>query len=203
MSLSAASPKLLIYIALGAALAIFLIVMAVRLYNARVYHFAEVDKGILYRDGMRHPAQFAASCAKAQIKTVISLIGDDEVDTPRFAPALANCRASGIKTLRVAIPLGGWPTTENIQKFLELVQDPANRPTIAHCREGVRRTGMMVSAYRLSIMGMTKEQAKAALETFGHSRRSIGDVERFIDLYDPVTRSVAYTNAEKTVSANE
>jgi len=119
-------------------------------------------------------------------------VSDQEYASARFAPPIAAARARGIQTLRVPIALGGWPTTQDIQQFLALATDPANQPAIAHCREGVRRTGMLVSAYRISVMGMSKDQAKAAIETFGHSRRSIGNIEKFIDLYDPVTRSISY-----------
>lgn len=161
-------------------------------WYTRTYHFREIDPGKLYRDGLRDSREFANACRKGDIRCVISLVSDEEYTSSRFAPAIDAARARGIKTLRVPIALGGWPTTEDIHQFLSLATDPANQPAIVHCREGVRRTGMLVSAYRISVMGMSKDQAKAALETFGHSRRSIGNIEQFIDLYDPASRSVTY-----------
>lgn len=166
------------------------------LYKSRTYHFREIDPHKLYRDGCRHPLQFARSCRRGKIKTVVSLIGDNEVESNRFAGALAKARAQGAQTLHVVIPLGGWPSSENIRQFLDIMADPGHHPVLVHCREGVRRTGMMVSAYRLTVMGLTRQQAKDALETFGHSRRSIGDVEHFIDLYDPQRKEVIYTGSE-------
>ncbi len=50
---------------------------------------------------------------------------------------------------------------------------------------------MMVAAYQMSVMGYDKQRAKSELQTFGHSRRTVGDIEKFIDLYDPQTREVA------------
>ena len=166
------------------------------LYKSRTYHYCEIDPRKLYRDGCRHSLQFARSCRRGKIKTVVSLIGDNEVISDRFAGALAKARGQGAQTLQVVIPLGGWPSTENIRQFLDIMANSANHPVLVHCREGVRRTGMMVSAYRLSVMGLTRQQAKDALETFGHSRRSIGDVEHFIDLYDPQRKEVIYTGSE-------
>ena len=174
----------LIGVAIAAAAVIF--------WYMRTYHFREIDPGKLYRDVLRNGTEFANACRKGHIRSIISLVSDEEYTSTRFAPAMAAARARQIRTLRVPIPLGGWPTTDDVQQFLRLATDPANQPAIVHCREGVRRTGMLASAYRISIMGMSKEQAKAAIETFGHSRRSIGDIEKFIDLYDPGTRSVAY-----------
>jgi protein tyrosine phosphatase (PTP) superfamily phosphohydrolase (DUF442 family) len=171
---------------------------AIIFWYTRTYHFREIDPGKLYRDGLRNSTEFANACRKGHIHSIISLVSDEEYTSARFAPAIAAARTGGIQTLRVPIPLGGWPTTEDLHQFLALATDPANQPAIVHCREGVRRTGMLISAYRITVMGMSKDKAKAAIETFGHSRRSIGDIERFIDLYDPATRSVTYpTNMPK------
>ena len=63
-------------------------------------------------------------------------------------------------------------------------------PFTVHCAQGVRRTGMMVAAYQESVLGYDRERAKREILTFGHSERSIGDVKRFIDVYDPVKREV-------------
>lgn len=180
----------------GVLVAVLVGVLCYNAYQSRSYHYVEIRPGVLYRDGCRNPRQFARSCQRGQIKTVVSLIGDQEVDSERFAPALAAARATGATTLHVSVPLGGWPSTENIRQFLDIAANPANHPVLVHCREGVRRTGMMVSAYRITVMGMTKDQAKAALETYGHSRRSIGDVEHFIDLYDTQRKEIIYTGTE-------
>jgi len=88
--------------------------------------------------------------------------------------------------VRIPVPLGGWPTDEQVKEFLKIVQDPARQPVLVHCAQGVRRTGMMVAAYQESVMKFDREQAKSAILDFGHSQRTIGDVQRFIDIYDPV-----------------
>jgi hypothetical protein len=49
---------------------------------------------------------------------------------------------------------------------------------------------MMVAAYQMSVLGWDKEKTKAAMLTFGHSQRTVGDVQKFIDVYDPATRTV-------------
>jgi len=54
----------------------------------------------------------------------------------------------------------------------------------------VRRTGMMVAAYQRSVLGWDALRCKAAMMTFGHSSRTVADVERFIDVYDPRTGAV-------------
>jgi hypothetical protein len=49
---------------------------------------------------------------------------------------------------------------------------------------------MMVAAYEISILGLPKDQTESAMMTFGHSQRTINDVKRFIELYDPQTRQM-------------
>jgi protein-tyrosine phosphatase len=61
---------------------------------------------------------------------------------------------------------------------------------LVHCAQGVRRTGMMVAAYELSVLKLDKDQAVAAIKGFGHSDRTIGDVKRFIEVYDPQTQQM-------------
>jgi hypothetical protein len=39
-------------------------------------------------------------------------------------------------------------------------------------------------------MGYDRERAKAELLSFGHSDRTVGDVVKFIDGYDPATGKV-------------
>ena len=42
-------------------------------------------------------------------------------------------------------------------------------------------------------MGYDKERAKDAILRFGHSDRTVNDVKRFIDGYDPATDAVPET----------
>ena len=57
--------------------------------------------------------------------------------------------------------------------------------------QGVRRTGMLVAAYQESVLHFNRDQAKAALLSFGHSDRTVNDVKRFIDVYDPTNRRMS------------
>jgi protein tyrosine/serine phosphatase len=157
------------------------------------YHFAVVQNGVLYRDGNRGPREFATMVRKCRPKTIVSLVDDQEIadpEKPEFKAEIDLAQQQGITIDRIPIPLGGWPTTENVQRFLEIVSDPSHQPVIVHCAQGVRRTGMMAAAFQESVLGYDSQKTKAAILRFGHSQRSIGDVERFIDVYDPVKREV-------------
>jgi protein tyrosine/serine phosphatase len=154
------------------------------------YHLATVKQGALYRDGVRTIHQFDLAVRKTHVKTVVSLVDDQEITQSPFTDELAYCQAHGIDLVRLPVPLGGWPRGDQISRFLDIATDPARQPVLVHCAQGVRRTGMMVAAYEISIMKLPKDQTVAAMMTFGHSQRTIGDVRKFIELYDPQTRQM-------------
>jgi protein tyrosine/serine phosphatase len=149
------------------------------------YHLATVKDGVLYRDGVRSLRQFNLAAQKTHVKTVVSLVDDQEITQGPFTDELAYCKAHGIDVVRLPVPLGGWPRGEQISRFLAIANDPARQPVLVHCAQGVRRTGMMVAAYELSVLKFDKDQAVAAIKGFGHSNRTIDDVKRFIEVYDP------------------
>jgi protein tyrosine/serine phosphatase len=152
------------------------------------YHLATIKGGELYRDGVRTLHQFDLAARKTHIKTVVSLVDDQEIAQHPFTEEMAYCREHGIEVVRLPVPLGGWPTSDQISRFLDIATDPARQPVLVHCAQGVRRTGMMVAAYEMSVLKLPKDQTVSAMMTFGHSQRTIGDVQKFIDLYDPKTR---------------
>jgi protein tyrosine/serine phosphatase len=121
---------------------------------------------------------------------VVSLVDDQEITQSPFTDELAYCKAHGIDVVRLPVPLGGWPRGDQISRFLAIADDPARQPVLVHCAQGVRRTGMMVAAYELSVLKLDKDQAVAAIKGFGHSDRTLGDVKRFIEVYDPQTQQM-------------
>jgi protein tyrosine/serine phosphatase len=149
------------------------------------YHLATVKEGVLYRDGVRTLHQFDLAARKTHVKTIVSLVDDREIARSPFTDELAYCREHGIDVVRIPVPLGGWPEGDQIDQFLSIANDPAKQPVLVHCAQGVRRTGMMVAAYEMSVLKMDKAQATAAMQGFGHSERTTGDIKRFIETYDP------------------
>lgn len=66
------------------------------------------------------------------------------------------------------IPLSGTevPTDEQVDSFLQFVQDPSNWPVHIHCSAGKDRTGMMAVLIRYAIDGWPIEQALAESRTY-------------------------------------
>jgi protein tyrosine phosphatase (PTP) superfamily phosphohydrolase (DUF442 family) len=159
----------------------------------QTYHLATVQDGVLYRDGNRGMREFENAVRKVKPKTVVCLIDDQELADarkPQFKQELDFCREQGVKVIRIPIRLGGWPGTEDVRSFLRTVEDKSNQPVLVHCAQGVRRTGMMVAAFEQSVLGWDANRTKSSILTFGHSERTVKDVERFIGVYDPKSRTV-------------
>jgi len=157
------------------------------------YHLATVQEGALYRDGSRSVRELSTAVQKVHAKTVVSLIDDAESrdpSKPQFQQEADYLAARHIQYQRIPVKLGGWPTSDDLQQFLHTMEQPGQRPVLLHCAQGVRRTAMFVAAYQESVLGYDKQRAKAAILSFGHSDRTVADIEHFIDLYDPKARTV-------------
>ena len=156
----------------------------------RTYHFAAVQEGVLYRDGNRGMREFAHAIARGKIRTVVCLVDDEEMSAKgkhEFADEMQWCQSHGVKIERIPVKLGGWPTSDDVRHFLSVLSDRQNQPVLVHCAQGVRRTGMMVAAYQQSALGWDDARCERAILTFGHSQRTVGDVKKFIEVYDPKT----------------
>jgi hypothetical protein len=84
-----------------------------------------------------------------------------------------------------------------VREFVAIASDPANQPVLYHDDEGIRRAGMMMAAYQESILGYDDVKANAAIQAFGHSDRTIREVRRFIEAYDPQKGLTVDLNAER------
>jgi protein tyrosine phosphatase (PTP) superfamily phosphohydrolase (DUF442 family) len=156
------------------------------------YHLAPVQEGVLYRDGNRGVREFANAVEKVKPKTVVALVDDKELADPKkpmFAEELRYLQRQGVKVERIPVKLGGWPTSDQVKQFLELVQKPENQPVLVHCAQGVRRTGMMAAAYQQSVLKHDDQTAQSQVLMFGRDEtsRSIIDLRKFIEAYDEST----------------
>lgn len=159
------------------------------------YHFAEVTPGVLYRDGNRQMRTFETAVEKGKIRTVVMLNDADELaNRPQYRAEMEFCRQRGINLVHIPVGLGKRPTTDDVRKFLDVVNDPKNHPVLVHCAQGVRRTGMMVAAYQESQLKMDDARCKDAILLWGRKPPALDDVRGFIDDFDPLTRSVGSAN---------
>jgi protein tyrosine phosphatase (PTP) superfamily phosphohydrolase (DUF442 family) len=156
------------------------------MYRLGTYHFAEVEKGVLYRDGNRGLREFKTALRKANVRTVIMLNDDQEVQKEPFKSELEYLNDQKIEVVRIPVKLGGYPTSDQVRQFLAVVNDRSKWPILVHCAQGVRRTGMMVAAYQESILGYDDAKTKSCILPWGRkpTSQTLADVKSFIDGYD-------------------
>jgi hypothetical protein len=150
------------------------------------YHLVTVDPGKLYRNGHRNMREWKNAQRHAHAKTIVAVIDEEEYNEAEFVEERDYCKANGIGYHWINIKAGWYPRPEQVKEFLAIANDPAKQPVLYHDDEGIRRAGMMMAAYQMSVMGYDKAKAKSAIEAFGHSDRTIDNVRAFIDAYDPV-----------------
>ena len=92
------------------------------------YHLVVVQDGVLCRDGVRTLHQFLLAAQKSHVKTIVSLVNDQEIAKSPFTDELAYCKAHNIEVIRLPVLLGGWPRGDQIDAFLNIAADPQNSP---------------------------------------------------------------------------
>jgi protein tyrosine/serine phosphatase len=101
------------------------------------------------------------------------------------------CEANEIRFVRIdgrnwtGSP-GSSPVDACLRQFLEVVEDPKNRPVLIHCFAGVHRTGGYVAIYRMEHEGWTAEEALEEMRSRGYDRLDAEeDIREYIQSYRP------------------
>lgn len=136
-------------------------------------HFGTVDEGILYRCGQPRPADLVDLITRLGLRTVISLRGargDDDPDAWE-QDERATCQAHGVKFITIPCNHRNPPTAAQVDQFLALTRNPAQRPVLVHCRLGQQRTLLFCALYRVRVQGRDPAAALAEMDTLGFNIR--------------------------------
>jgi protein tyrosine/serine phosphatase len=115
-------------------------------------NFGQVSPG--YYRGAQPDGRDYADLAALGIKTVINLTSDDAQPDE---PALVG--RAGMKYIALPMTTHVPPTGEQLSRFLDIVNHPANQPVYVHCVGGKHRTGVMTAVYRMTRDSWTPDQA--------------------------------------------
>lgn len=153
------------------------------------YHYAVVEPGVLYRDGLRSKREFHNALRNSGARTVVSLLDADEAGREPWSAEPRWCREAGVELVRIPITRGARPDAGHVARFLAVLEKKGSTgPVLLHCAQGVRRTGMMVAAYDQSVRGMDDVAARDAILAFGKTGNTYRDLVQFIDDYEPGRR---------------
>jgi len=93
----------------------------------------------------------------------------------------------GMKFFRISMTTHETPSTEKIQQFLTIVNDPANQPVYVHCQGGRHRTGVMTAIYRMTGEGWTGDRAFAEMKQYKFGMDFLHqEFKDFVMTYHPV-----------------
>ncbi len=159
---------------LTALLVVLVTVVPVVYYRAAYTHskrLREIGPGVLYRSGQMTAAGFTEAIERHGIRTVINLQDEyPDPDLPRhyFGGGTVNeselCRSLGVRYVwmppdivsRRQVPPD---RPQAIDRFLAIMDDPANHPVLIHCRAGLHRTGVMAAVYLMEYRNYSPAEA--------------------------------------------
>ena len=93
--------------------------------------------------------------------TDLAALGVKTVDLQQDGLAIERqlVESAGMRFFRIPMTTRTAPTSDDISRFLQLVNDPANQPVYVHCAGGRHRTGVMTALYRMTHDGWNPDQA--------------------------------------------
>jgi len=184
------------------AILVALSIVAVPLAYARVReknlrNLRVVEDGVLYRSAQLSPSGLDRVIHDYGIRTVVSFRDTEEgkAAVPPDQWEESFCAKLGVNHVRM--PLRVWsyergviPADENVQRFLEIVNDPTKLPVLVHCFRGVHRTGTYCAIYRMECQGWSNADALAELKALGYENLDKeDDVRGYLERYAPAGKA--------------
>ena len=123
--------------------------------NVKIDNFGQMDQRF-YR-GARPKASDYPTLAALGIKTIIDLTDNSRAYEQ---PAV---EAAGLRYVNIPLVDKSYPTAEQVEAFLKVVNDSATGKFFMHCAGGRHRTGMMGAVYRFNLDHWNYDQAYAEM----------------------------------------
>src|SRR5690349_20575200 len=138
--------------------------------NVKIDNFGQMD-GRFYRGG-RPKAQDLQALAQLGVKTIIDLTDNSrETEQPLV-------EAAGLRYINIPMVDKSYPSMDQVNQFLKVVNDPATGKFFVHCAGGRHRTGVVGAVYRFNHDHWNLEQALAEMDKYefgsgyGHDQQS-------------------------------
>lgn len=126
--------------------------------NIKIKNFGQLDERF-YR-GARPKEEDYKALAELGIKTIIDLTDNSrEYEQPAV-------EAAGLRYVNIPMVDKSYPSMDQINEFLKVVDDPATGKFFVHCAGGRHRTGVVGAVYRFNKYNWNLEQAVAEMNQF-------------------------------------
>ena len=144
--------------------------------NIKIKNFGQMDDRF-YR-GARPTEGDLKALAAMGIHTIIDLTDNSREEEEPAA------KAAGLRYINIPMIDKGYPPIEQINEFMNVVNDPETGKFFVHCAGGRHRTGVVGAVYRFNKSGWNFDQVFAEMNQFefgsgfGHSKQK-GFVEDY------------------------
>jgi protein tyrosine/serine phosphatase len=164
--------------------------------NIKIKNFGQMDDRF-YR-GARPKDEDYQALAAMGVKTIIDLTDNSrEYEQPAV-------EAAGMRYVNIPMVDKSYPSMEQVNEFLKVVDDPATGKFYLHCAGGRHRTGVMGAVYRFNHDNWNLDQALAEMDQyefnsgFGHGKQ-----KDFVkDYWQQIQAKQANTSAATTAAAS-
>jgi len=164
--------------------------------NVKIKNFGQMDERF-FRGG-RPQAEDYQALAQLGVKTIIDL-----TDNSR-AQEQPEVEAAGLRYVNIPMVDKSYPSMDQVNQFLKVVNDPSTGKFYVHCAGGRHRTGVMGAVYRFTHDNWNLDQVLAEMDQyefnsgFGHGKQ-----KDFVqDYWNQFQAQAQHTNASSAATNN-
>ena len=130
----------------------------VKFPNVKIKNFGQMDERF-FRGGRPKDEDYAALAALG-VKTIIDLTDNSkEYEQPAVERA-------GLRYINIPMVDKSYPSMDQVNAFLKVVDDPATGKFYVHCAGGRHRTGVMGAVYRFNKDKWNLDQVLAEMDQY-------------------------------------
>jgi protein tyrosine/serine phosphatase len=172
-----------------------------RVSKIQIENFGRINENY-YRGAQPKKNDFAGLAALG-VKAVVDLQREGVADEAAIVESL------GMRFYRIGLSSRSKPSSEDVARFLAIVNNPANQPVFVHCHVGRHRTGVMTAIYRLAIDSWTADRAYAEMKQYKFEKGFLQgffhtELKNYVyDYYGHLSRQNAASAAQKTATSSQ
>ncbi|HKV37384.1 MAG TPA: tyrosine-protein phosphatase [Pyrinomonadaceae bacterium] len=126
--------------------------------NVKIKNFGQMDERFFR--GARPKAEDLQALAALGVTTIIDLTDNSrEYEQPAV-------EAAGLKYINIPMVDKSYPSLDQVNEFMKVVNDPSTGKFFVHCAGGRHRTGVVGAVYRFNVNKWSLDQVMAEMNEF-------------------------------------
>jgi protein tyrosine/serine phosphatase len=144
--------------------------------NVKIKNFGQMDERFFR--GARPKAEDLQALAALGVTTIIDLTDNSrEYEQPAV-------EAAGLKYINIPMVDKSYPSLDQVNEFLKVVNNPETGKFFVHCAGGRHRTGVMGAVYRFNHYNWNYDQVYAEMKKYDfYTRWGHGEMKKFVKDY--------------------